>query len=635
MTNWPKRFAVIMPLVCFLLLRHGVDASATRAFTSAKWGARALGMGGAFVAVADDASALYWNPAGMFQLGNKEITSTYSVPFGVKGLSFTSLDYIYPTLSAGYFGIGWSRIGANNIIQSDSEGKILGTATQNEDLFSFSYAKGLNEFISLGINLKYLQVGPLVKASGYSLGGGILISPIRQISLGLMGENLTNEITLEESDKSESLDPNIKAGLAVKLDKVTLSVGLDDLGSTHYKEICSGVEIRVVDHLAIRGGLRRMLEGNEDPHLSFGASLLADFIRVDYACSRHPDLGYSHVISLGLRFGRSITVTRHFKKGLEHYKRGKLNEAIAEWENTLRLDPAYKQAYNWLERAKKEKQVAEAYQKGIDYYNKGMLDEAIARWERALEMDPKHKRAQMRLEVTKRERETFLGRMMTVAIFVFENTHPDEGRPNIERDVWHRLVDSVVGLRRFIVVEREELRKVMEEQGLSLADVIDEATAVRMGKLVAADMVVAGSVWDSDTGLEMTVRVMSTETAEIIASRSVRGAKDTDVQNLTDKLAQEIKRNFPILVGKVVQAKGNEVVINIGSDQGLRRGVRCIVYREGEIIRDLLSGGVLGVKKEVLGEIVVDVVEAKMAITTIIDREVIGTIKVGDRVRTK
>ena len=41
-------------------------------------GARALGMGGAFVAVADDANAIYYNPAGLAYMEGRNITSLYS-----------------------------------------------------------------------------------------------------------------------------------------------------------------------------------------------------------------------------------------------------------------------------------------------------------------------------------------------------------------------------------------------------------------------------------------------------------------------------------------------------------------------------------------------------------------------------
>jgi hypothetical protein len=45
-------------------------------------GARALGMGGAFVSVADDATTLYWNPAGLPWIGHQEITASHADLFG-------------------------------------------------------------------------------------------------------------------------------------------------------------------------------------------------------------------------------------------------------------------------------------------------------------------------------------------------------------------------------------------------------------------------------------------------------------------------------------------------------------------------------------------------------------------------
>ena len=45
-------------------------------------GARALGMGGAFAGLADDASAAYWNPAGLAYLKTNQFMPTHSEEFG-------------------------------------------------------------------------------------------------------------------------------------------------------------------------------------------------------------------------------------------------------------------------------------------------------------------------------------------------------------------------------------------------------------------------------------------------------------------------------------------------------------------------------------------------------------------------
>src|SRR3972149_5404206 len=59
-------------------------------FLKAQLGARAIGMGGAFVAVADDATAPYWNPAGMVYLPYREVLPQHSEKFG----SLVNHDYL-------------------------------------------------------------------------------------------------------------------------------------------------------------------------------------------------------------------------------------------------------------------------------------------------------------------------------------------------------------------------------------------------------------------------------------------------------------------------------------------------------------------------------------------------------------
>src|SRR5213083_1097212 len=76
-----------------LALSLAAPASATKyagEFLKIQVGARALGMGGAFVAVADDATAPYWNPAGLVYLPYREVLPQHSEKFG----GLVTHDYI-------------------------------------------------------------------------------------------------------------------------------------------------------------------------------------------------------------------------------------------------------------------------------------------------------------------------------------------------------------------------------------------------------------------------------------------------------------------------------------------------------------------------------------------------------------
>ena len=86
-------------------------------------GARAAGMGEAFSSVADDASAIYYNPAGMAQLKQKELTVSYNAYFQDTAAQF--LGYSHPTESIGTFGVSANIFSVKNIEQrsaaSDSD----------------------------------------------------------------------------------------------------------------------------------------------------------------------------------------------------------------------------------------------------------------------------------------------------------------------------------------------------------------------------------------------------------------------------------------------------------------------------------------------------------------------------------
>ena len=75
-------------------------------------GARAISMGGAFAAVAGDASAAYWNPAALASLQRQELTLTYADRFGLRYLHELKARP-YPSVPADY-GASWRRAWDDN-----------------------------------------------------------------------------------------------------------------------------------------------------------------------------------------------------------------------------------------------------------------------------------------------------------------------------------------------------------------------------------------------------------------------------------------------------------------------------------------------------------------------------------------
>jgi hypothetical protein len=102
--------------VLLVLLLAG---SASGNFLEMEIGARALGMGGAFTAVADDVTALHWNPAGLALLEGFQVFGMRTSVYSVDGLSEDSVLASYGGNGRGY-GVGWLRTGAADLYNEDT-----------------------------------------------------------------------------------------------------------------------------------------------------------------------------------------------------------------------------------------------------------------------------------------------------------------------------------------------------------------------------------------------------------------------------------------------------------------------------------------------------------------------------------
>src|SRR5688572_12583855 len=112
-----------MRTVLVVVLALAFAGGARAAFNDIITGARPQGMGGAFVAVADDANALYWNPAGLTQLDTAEVSFMHSNEFDITAGPSLLTDFVgfvnWP-LDLGTIGLSIFQQGNSRILQERS-----------------------------------------------------------------------------------------------------------------------------------------------------------------------------------------------------------------------------------------------------------------------------------------------------------------------------------------------------------------------------------------------------------------------------------------------------------------------------------------------------------------------------------
>ena len=108
-----------------------------------------------------------------------------------------------------------------------------------------------------------------------------------------------------------------------------------------------------------------------------------------------------------------------------------------------------------------------------------------------------------------------------------------EGRvTSFGRFVAEELITRVYQTKKFKVIERQLLNKIVSEQRLSLGGMIDQTSAQKLGKLLGVDAIASGTVTDLGKTLRVNARLISTGTGEVFAVAATEIAKDDSVITL-------------------------------------------------------------------------------------------------------
>ncbi len=339
-----KKYNLIFVMITFSVLLYSMPQVAwckasggqPGAFLSWGAGARSLGMGKAFVSIADDASATYWNPAGLAQIDRKEITALHAILWADTMYDFIS--YVHPIAGMGTVGGSITRLYSGKFDGRDENNIPTHEFSDSQTALGASYGKQIVDVLALGASIKYVTHNLDDHKNGnftFDIGAMYKSPMVEHLQVGL---NLRNLMGLRTgADTEDKLPLTLRFGFNYKLlrDKLALVVDLEKSGaplSYHF-----GTEYWAFQYLAVRFGI-----DPEEFTLGFGIRY-RDY-GLDYAFATH-DLGGSHRLSASWKFGPSITAAsetmalEHYKEAVAAYERGLYQRAVEKLIRTLTLDP--------------------------------------------------------------------------------------------------------------------------------------------------------------------------------------------------------------------------------------------------------------------------------------------------------
>ena len=271
---------------------------------------RPLGFGGAFTAVADDANASWWNPAGLPFLDKAKSMSLSYIPdmFGVSTGTMSRFLVSYGQGDTqGFGGIGGSLSYMNVEIGSDGTGDK--PASWTEYVAVVSWGMQLDRYIglvkyrppnvSIGVNAKYLGInsdleisGKKITASGFGVDASILILLKENLKIGIMGQNIYSPVAWS-SGLRETVPYLIRGGLfygftADFLMSFEVKAPQNSKGVPVIEQYCAGTEMVFrfnradqVEKAAVRAGVG--INPSTDMYtISGGASVYMQGFSVDY-----------------------------------------------------------------------------------------------------------------------------------------------------------------------------------------------------------------------------------------------------------------------------------------------------------------------------------------------------------------
>lgn len=314
--NKLKLLIVLLLMGISLFAQSKVGTTAAN-FLTIPVGARASGMGAAFVAVANDVSAAYWNPGGLSRLQKSEFSASYSEWLVGTKLNWFGVSVKLDDNNAVALSVNQLDYGEEDITTAEQPGGTGQKWKASDISFALSYARNLTDRFSIGGNIKYIHQSIWNEsASAFALDIGLLFqTQLQGLKIGMNIANFGTDMKMDGKDLLQivDIDPahkgnneNITANLATdswplplmytvgigmdffKTDEWIWTVATDAVypnNQTSYLNL--GTEVTYANLLSARVGFNSLFKDSRQEGLTAGFGMQYDFgsfyAKMDYS----------------------------------------------------------------------------------------------------------------------------------------------------------------------------------------------------------------------------------------------------------------------------------------------------------------------------------------------------------------
>tara|TARA_S200000501_G_scaffold47453_1_gene38271 strand:- start:1313 stop:2317 length:1005 start_codon:yes stop_codon:yes gene_type:complete len=333
-----KQFNKYIMITFIFNLLFGVDKVGTTAakFLSIGVGSNAVGMGGSYTSIADDATAMYWNPAGLSFYQIKEVYFNHSN--WIADISFDYSGVTIPINNKSSLGFNITSVTMDEMEVTRYGNENTGETFRAADFaFGSTYSMSLTDRFSVGINGKYIQQSiSNSHARGFALDLGTLFDTPFGFRLGTSISNfgpklkMTGDDLLIGADVDENMEGNNESVTSTLSTDyfdlpLVLRIGISDqfkFGNQHSitfsldavspndnaNYLNAGIKMNILNGLiTLYGGLNSLLLENSESEFCFGGGLripqiLNNALSINYTHEEMKFLGNSQQISISFNY---------------------------------------------------------------------------------------------------------------------------------------------------------------------------------------------------------------------------------------------------------------------------------------------------------------------------------------------